>query len=72
MGKWRFKYWIRENWMPICSVLIAVGCLWISMKGFASPESQSWLKKPASNITCGDILIIAIVHAWINKSNSKK
>ncbi len=67
----KFKNWASENLIFIVLSIIIITCLWVVYGSVSSPEVKLWFYKPVSNITCGDVLIIAIIHAYISKTDNK-
>ena len=64
------KDFIKENWMLIAGALAALGFVVIIIICMSSPGTKLLIEKPLSSLTLGDVLLVAILHAFINRSNN--
>lgn len=67
----RIKSWIKENWWWLFGLIFIVGILIWLFSSLSLPETKQWCDRPLSELRVIDVLIIVIVHAWINRSENK-
>jgi len=64
------KDFIKENWILITGALAVLGFVVIIIICMSSPGTKLLIEKPLSSLTLGDVLLVAILHAFINRSNN--
>lgn len=62
------KNWIKENWL--LSIICAL-VFWI-LSNLGTPEMKQSLARPISQLRFQDLAILVILHAWINRTETKK
>jgi hypothetical protein len=65
------KKWLKDNWIIL--VIVGFVVMWLVIMGISlnSDSAKEWFNKSYTKITVGDIFIIVVVHAFINRSDKK-
>jgi len=61
------KEWIKDNivFIVIVAIILVAGILIYS--GASSEGALEWYRTPLKELSLGDILVIVLLHAFINK-----
>lgn len=61
-----------DNWIVVLGLaLVAAYYIWFGCV-LSSADAKAWFSTPINKITLGDILIIVLLHAFINRTEIKK
>lgn len=61
----------REHIIIIISTALAILVIALLVNTLSSHNAKEWLTKPLSSLNAGDILLLVIAHALLNKSEYK-
>lgn len=66
------KNWIKENWMIVIAIAMMIMLCIMTFIGLSSENTWKWLSKPINELTAGDILVVVLAHAFLNKATKQK
>lgn len=67
----KIKNWIKENWWWALGLSIVCGVVYWGLSSLETPEIKQSLARPLSQLKFEDLVILVILHAWINRSENK-
>ena len=67
----KIKNWIKENWWLALGVSIICIIVYWGINSLWLPETKQSLERPLTQLKFEDLVILVILHAWLNKSEDR-